>query len=197
MKTRTAEVIRKTDETRVRVALGLEAGEGRGIDTNLPFLDHLLSAFACHGRFGLEVEAEGDLAVDPHHLVEDCGITLGRAVAKVLGGSPAIRRAGFFLFPMDGSIAEVALDLCGRPNLVWKATLGDFPLGGIDPRLFRDFFKGWVDGARATLHVRVPYQDGDHHALEAVFKAFGRALREAVAPVDSPTPLSTKGILDD
>ena len=159
--------------------------------------DRRLSAFACHGRFGLTAKGEGDTAVDPHHLIEDCGITLGAALAKALDGAGPVLRAGFFLFPMDGSLARVALDLCGRPNLVWDVPLGGFPLGGIDPNLFRDFFKGLVDGLRATVHVGVPYRDNDHHALEAVFKAFGRALREAVRPVEAMGVLSTKGTIDD
>ncbi|MHC5037538.1 MAG: imidazoleglycerol-phosphate dehydratase [Planctomycetota bacterium] len=197
MKSRTSEIFRKTGETRVRVAVRLDDAEDARIGTGLPFLDHMLSAFACHGRFGIDVEGEGDIQVDPHHLIEDVGRTLARAVRKALEDSPPFQRAGFFLFPMDGSLAQVAVDLCGRPNLVWNVSLGGFPLGDLDPALFRDFFKGVADGLAGTIHVNVPYRDGDHHALEAVFKAFGRALREAVTPVEGSCVLSTKGVIDD
>jgi imidazoleglycerol-phosphate dehydratase len=196
MNQRIGEIERKTKETEIRIRVDLDDPSRVTAATSLPFLDHMLSAFACHGGFGLEFEARGDIEVDPHHLVEDCGITLGGALGRALEGSAFVKRAGFFIFPMDGSRAQTAIDLCGRPNLVWDVPLGEFPLGAMDPRLFRDFFKGLVDGLRATLHVRVPYGDGDHHVIEAVFKSFGRALREAVTPVDGSGPLSTKGVID-
>lgn len=228
---RKATVQRTTLETDMRITLRLDEAAPVHVQTPLPFLDHMLEAFACHGRFGLEVAAEGDVHLDPHHLVEDCGRVLGEAVGLALGEPPAagrapgerpvferesrenraVARAGFFIFPMDGSLAQVALDLCGRPNLAWRVPLEGTPLGGgpppagtgsggrttptaaTPPGLFRDFFKGLCDGACCTLHVDVPVSDGDHHALEAVFKAFGRALRMAVAPVAGGGPLSTKG----
>lgn len=196
MKPRIATLDRETKETRIRLELRLDGPAATRVSTGIPFLDHMMDALACHGRFGLEVEAQGDLHVDPHHLVEDCGIALGFAAAKALEGSGPVARAGCFSFPMDGSLAQVAIDLCGRPNLVWQVPLESERVGDVDPRLFRDFLKGFADGARATVHVFVPYRDNDHHALEAVFKALGRALREAVRPADGEGPLSTKGVLD-
>lgn len=197
MNPRTARIVRESRETRITVSLRLDEPGPSDVATGLPFLDHMLDAFACHGRFALTVEAEGDLNVDPHHLVEDCGIVLGQAIAKSLRQTESIRRSGCFSFPMDGSLAHVALDLCGRPNLIWNVPLQGRPLGTLDPLLLRDFFKGWVDGLRATLHVNVPYLDNDHHALEAVFKALGRCLSEAVQPLAQTAVLSTKGLLDD
>ncbi len=196
MKTRDGETRRETGETRIRMRLGLDGPPSSSIRTGLPFLDHMLDAFATHGRFALEAEAQGDVQVDPHHLVEDCGICLGATLAEALKDGRPTARAGCFLFPMDRSLAQVALDLCGRPNLVWEVELEPQPLGGIDPRLFQDFFKGLADAARATIHVRLLARDNDHHAVEAVFKAFGRALREAVAPVEGSGPVSTKGKID-
>ena len=190
---RCAEVKRETRETNVKVFVALDGSLDSSVNTGLPFLDHMLDAFACHGRLSLRMTATGDLEVDPHHLVEDCGAVLGRALAEAQGQSP-VRRAGYFLFPMDGSLASVAVDLCGRPNLVWNVTVGEGLLGGVAPGLFRDFFKALVDGLRATVHVNVPYQDGDHHALEAVFKAWGRAFASAAETTE--VPLSTKGTID-
>lgn len=196
MTVRRATFERRTRETEIAMRIDLD-GTGSGeIETTLPFLDHMLSALSCHGRFDLAVSARGDVEVDPHHLVEDCGIALGTVFARALASTPALARAGCFDFPMDGSLARVAVDLCGRPNLVWNVETGTEPLGGVPPALFRDFFKGFADGLRATVHVNVPYRDNDHHALEAVFKAAGRALRRAVTPVEGAGPTSTKGSLD-
>jgi len=194
---RTSTFERKTKETDIRLDLDLDRAGDAEADTELPFLNHMLEAFATHGRFGLAMRARGDLAVDPHHLVEDCGIALGTAVAQALAQGGAVQRAGCFSFPMDGSLASAAVDLCGRPNLVWTVALEKTPLGTVVPDLFRDFFKGLTDGLRATVHLAVPYKDNDHHALEAVFKAFGRALRQAVEPVGGAGPLSSKGRIDD
>ncbi len=189
---------RKTKETQIDLTVCLDNATEVAVETSLPFLTHMLNAFACHGRFGLKVAAQGDIEVDPHHLVEDCGIMLGSTIADALKDSGPVVRAGCFTFPMDGSLAHVAIDLCGRPNLVWNVPLTREPIDAVDPELFRDFFKGLVDGLRATVHVNVHYSDNDHHALEAVFKAFGRALRVAVAEVvDAPGPLSSKGQIDD
>jgi imidazoleglycerol-phosphate dehydratase len=190
------ETVRKTRETFVSLSLDLDEPGESSARTGLPFLDHMLEAFACHSRIRLAIEADGDLHVDPHHLVEDVGLVLGATLAGALETSPPVARAGCFTFPMDGSLAHAAVDLCGRPNLVWNVPVGEAPVGTLDPRLFRDFFKGLSDGARATTHLHVPYSDGDHHAIEAVFKAFGRAVREAITPVGVVRPLSTKGIID-
>jgi imidazoleglycerol-phosphate dehydratase len=192
---RTATITRNTQETQITLTFHADSGP-IAIETGLPFFDHMLNAWACHGRFGLEVDARGDIEVDPHHLIEDTGIVLGQAIREALPEFKGIQRAGCFAFPMDGTLAMVALDLCGRPNLVWNVEFGNFPLGGLDPNLFREFYKGLVDGMRGTLHVHIPCKDNDHHLIEAIFKAFGRALREASVPVASGTILSTKGMLD-
>lgn len=195
---RTATINRTTKETQIQAQLNLENPANANtpdIETGLPFLDHMLHAFACHGRFDLTLQATGDIEVDPHHLIEDTGIVLGQAIRQALPGYQGIQRAGSFAFPMDGTLVMVALDLCGRPNLTWNVRFGNFPVGGLDPNLFREFFKGLADGARATIHVHVLAQDNDHHLIEATFKAFGRALREAGLTLDCDIPLSTKGVL--
>jgi imidazoleglycerol-phosphate dehydratase len=192
---RTATITRNTQETQITLTFHADGGP-IAIETGLPFFDHMLNAWACHGRFGLEVDARGDIEVDPHHLIEDTGIVLGQAIREALPEFKGIQRAGCFAFPMDGTLAVVALDLCGRPNLVWNVQFGHFPLGGLDPNLFREFYKGLVDGMRGTLHVHIPCKDNDHHLIEAIFKAFGRALQEAAVPVASGAILSTKGMLD-
>jgi imidazoleglycerol-phosphate dehydratase len=184
---------RTTRETDISITVHLDQSEPVDVDTSLPFLDHMLHALACHGRLGLEISARGDTQVDPHHLVEDCGIVLGRALRTALGDFGGIVRCGFFLFPMDGSLARVVLDLCGRPNLVWRAELTGELLGGVQTRLFRDFFKALADTLQATVHMELLSSDGDHHAVEALFKAFGRALRAAVQPATGV--MSTKGTL--
>lgn len=197
MKNRTASLSRETRETNISMEIDLDSFAAPEVETTLPFLDHMLEAFAVHGSFALKVKASGDTEVDPHHLVEDSGVVLGSLVMKALGHFKGIRRAGFFLFPMDRSLARVALDLCGRPNLVWNVNTGTEFLGTMNPALLEDFFKGLVDGLRCTLHASVEYSDNDHHALEAVFKAFGRALAEAVRPVEGGRTVSSKGAIDD
>lgn len=193
---RKATVQRATKETQISLTFHADGGP-IDIETGLPFFDHMLNALACHGRFGLEVDATGDIEVDPHHLIEDVGIVLGQAIRDALPEYKGIARAGCFAFPMDATLAVVALDLCGRPTLVWSVEFGPFTLGGIDPNLFREFYKGLVDGMRASVHVHIPCRDNDHHLIEAIYKAFGRALRQAVEPVGAPDAvLSTKGMLD-
>ncbi len=197
MANRQARVERKTKETQIDLALELDSHSHLEINTGVPFFDHMLEAFACHGRFGLEIEATGDIQVDPHHLLEDVGIVLGRAIRESLGaGYAGIERAGSFSFPMDGTLTTVALDLCGRPTLVWNMEFGPFPLGNLDPNLFRDFFKGLADSSQAAIHVHTVCKDNDHHLIESAMKAFGRALRAAVKPLRNDTTLSTKGMID-
>jgi imidazoleglycerol-phosphate dehydratase len=199
--TRQATVIRNTRETQIELTLNLDeplvvSGEPAHIESPLPFLNHMLNTLATHGRFGFTLKASGDIDVDPHHLVEDTGIVLGQALKKALGGSfSGIERAGCFQFPMDGTLANLALDLCGRPNLYWQVPLLGQPLGALDSRLFREFYKGFVDGALATVHVVVAMGDNDHHMIEASFKAFARALRQATRPLEAGV-MSTKGTLD-
>jgi imidazoleglycerol-phosphate dehydratase len=194
--TRRATVTRESRETQISITVDLDTPDQNNIRTPLPFFNHMLEALAVHGRMSLTVDAKGDIEVDPHHLIEDCGIVLGQAMAKALGNFNGIQRAGCFAFPMDATLAIVSLDLCGRANLVYNLELGALPLGTLDPHLFREFFKGLVDGMKITLHVHVPCRDNDHHVIEAVFKAFARSLRQAITPLDSAIPLSTKGVFD-
>ncbi|MEB3287014.1 MAG: imidazoleglycerol-phosphate dehydratase [Vampirovibrionales bacterium] len=194
---RKSTVSRQTKETQIALSLDLDGKTASSIQTGLPFFDHMLTAFACHGRFSLNVDAVGDIDVDPHHLIEDTGIVLGEAIAKALPGYSGIERAGSFAFPMDGTLPIVALDLCGRANLVWKVEFGPFLVGGIDPNLFREFYKGLVDGMKGTLHVHTLVQDNDHHLIESIFKGFARSLRQAVTPLSQDAiVLSTKGMID-
>lgn len=194
---RRARVERKTKETDISVEVLLDQPGQSQIRTDLPFLSHMLEALACHGRFSLIIEARGDVEVDPHHLIEDTGIVLGEAIFKALGGLSGIERAGCFSYPMDGSLVTTAIDLCGRRNFTWNMKFGNFPVGNLDPNLFREFFKGFVDGLRATLHINVICCDNDHHQIEAAFKGLARALKSAVQPLDSAEYMSTKGVLDE
>lgn len=194
---READLTRETAETSISIKLRLDEPSAAEVESPLPFLNHMLSVLACHGWMRLELTASGDIDVDPHHLIEDCGIVLGKALRSALRDFSGIARCGFFIFPMDGSLAQAAVDLCGRPNLVWKADTGSVPIGGVDPRLWRDFFKGLADALTATIHVTLHYRDSDHHAIEAVFKAFARALHEAMRPLAAATVLSSKGKIGD
>ncbi|MGE0199767.1 MAG: imidazoleglycerol-phosphate dehydratase [Candidatus Melainabacteria bacterium] len=194
---RLATVQRETKETRIILTLNVDEAATPQVNTGLPFFDHMLTAFATHGRFGLNVQAQGDIEVDPHHLVEDTGIVLGMAIKQALNEYKGIWRAGCFAFPMDGTLSMVAVDLCGRPNLTWQVRFGNFPVGSLDPHLFREFYKGLADGMAGTLHIHVPVQDNDHHVVESTFKGFGRALRQAVERTGTQEALSTKGSLAD
>jgi len=191
---RRAEQRRSTTETAVRVAIDLDGTGKVGLRTGLPFLDHMLTAFARHGRFDLEVEASGDLDVDAHHTVEDVGIVLGRALARALGEGRGIRRFASASVPMDEALATVSLDCGGRPFLVFDVPFAAETVGGIDTTLVEHFFESLCHQAGITAHVQA-YGRNDHHRAEAVFKAFGVALRSAVAqePGDESVP-STKGV---
>lgn len=177
--TRRGEVQRTTGETSVRVAVTLEgSGESR-VETGVGFLDHMLELLAAHALLDLEVDAEGDLHVDEHHTVEDVGIVLGQALSRALGERRGIRRYGFLL-PMDESLARVAVDLGGRPYLVFRADFSRERVGELPTELVEDFLRALSDHLRAAIHVTVEYGRNDHHKIEAIFKALGRALRAAV-----------------
>jgi imidazoleglycerol-phosphate dehydratase len=194
---RNATIQRKTAETEISAAIGLDGkGEGR-IDTSIPFLDHMLNLFARHSLTDLEVRGRGDTAVDDHHLAEDLGICLGQVVRKALGERKGIGRYGSARVPMDESLCSVTMDLSGRPYLVWKVELGEGRIGGFDPALIKEFFKSFSDHSGITLHVNLIYGTNGHHMAEAIFKAFARAFREAVA-IDGRIEgvLSTKGSLE-
>ena len=194
---RTASINRVTKETQIRGALKLE-GRGRyEISTGIRFLDHMLELFAKHGGFDLTLEAKGDLDVDQHHTVEDAGIVLGDLVSKALGDRKGINRAGYFVLPMDETLAVVALGLGGRPALVYKDRVKVRLVGDLQTELVEDFFSGFVSHAGANLHAKVLYGRSNHHKIEAIFKCFARALRYACSKdqrLRDQLP-STKGLL--
>jgi imidazoleglycerol-phosphate dehydratase len=178
---RVATIHRKTAETDIRLRINLDGrGESR-IATGVRFFDHMLDLVARHGAFDLSIEAKGDLDVDQHHTVEDVGITLGEAVAKALGSKKGILRAGYFLMPMDETLAAAAVDLSGRPYCIVNAKIKAARVGDFQVELLEDFFSGFVSAARANVHLRCLYGRSSHHQVEAIFKAFARALRFAVA----------------
>ena len=179
MKTRTAQLHRKTAETELRATLRRD-GQGRYvISTGVRFLDHMLELFTRHGGFDLELRARGDLDVDQHHTVEDVGIVLGQAVREALGDKKGINRAGYFIMPMDETLAVAAIDISGRPYLVLNARIKVRSVGDLQTELLEDFFHGFATSAGANVHLEVAYGRSSHHAVEELFKAFGRALRYA------------------
>ncbi len=174
-------VNRETKETSVRVRIGIE-GRGRyRISTGIRFFDHMLELAARHGAFDLTIEATGDLDVDQHHTVEDVGLALGEAVSAALGTRRGINRAGYFVMPMDETLAVAAIDLSGRSHAVVELGVRSRLVGDLQVELLHDFFEGFARGARANVHVKVMYGRSSHHRVEAVFKAFARALRVACA----------------
>ncbi len=190
---RTAEIKRKTKETDISVALDLDGGNVN-IRTGIGFFDHMLTAFAVHGGFGLEVFVEGDLDVDTHHTVEDTGIALGAAFKKALGDMGGINRYGSFYIPMDESLALCALDISNRPFLVFNAEFKEERCGEYETCCTEEFFRAFAVNAGITLHLNVLYGSNSHHKIEALFKAFAHAMKIAVAP-SSGGVLSTKGVL--
>jgi imidazoleglycerol-phosphate dehydratase len=181
MMNRTGEVKRKTRETDVRISLNLD-GTGRAdIDSGIPFLDHMLTLFAVHGFFDLSVNAAGDLDVDLHHTVEDVGLVLGDAVSQALDKRQGIRRYGHAVIPMDDALAAVTVDLSNRPFLVCNMPESIVYGTALDPSLTREFFRALASRGGMNLHINVAYGQNDHHVIESIFKAFGRALDQAVA----------------
>jgi imidazoleglycerol-phosphate dehydratase len=195
-KHRRAEVQRKTKETAVVLKLDLDGKGEQSILTGIPFFDHMLSLLAYHSRLDLSLKAKGDIAVDAHHTVEDVGICLGDGIRKALGDAKGIRRYGMAMIPMDETLVSVALDFSMRPWLVFQMKLRKSKIGTFDTELVEEFFKALCSHARMTLHINLLYGKNSHHMVEAVFKGFGRALREAVSldPRSSRVP-STKGVL--
>ena len=195
--TRAAAFDRRTTETRIRGRLTVD-GEGRySVSTGIRFFDHMLELFTRHGGFDLTLKARGDLDVDQHHTVEDVGITLGEALLKALGDRKGINRAGYFVMPMDETLAVAAVDLSGRPHAVINLKVKVPKVGDLQTELVHDFFDGFASGARANVHVKVLYGRSSHHHVEAVFKAFARALRVACARDARLAKMlpSTKGLL--
>ena len=178
---RTAKIRRKTKETQIEVRLNLDGRGKAEISTGIPLFDHMLDLVSRHGGLDLRVVAKGDLDVDQHHTVEDVGIALGEAVNAALGDKKGILRAGYFLMPMDEALAAAAVDLGGRAFCVVKARFSAKRVGNFQAELVEDFFQGFAQAARANVHLRVLYGRSSHHQVEAVFKAFARALRFAVS----------------
>ncbi len=194
---RTAEIERNTSETEIRISLDLD-GEGKGVfDTGVPFLDHMLDQVARHGLIDLEVRARGDLHIDAHHTVEDIGITLGQAVERAVGDKKGIRRYGNAYVPLDEALSRVVVDFSGRPGLSYGVEFPRARIGDFDVDLFQEFFRGFVNHAKVTLHIDNLKGQNAHHVAETVFKAFGRALRMAMEPDTRMQGIipSTKGTL--
>jgi len=194
---RIATIERKTNETHIRVRLNLDGRGNARISTGIRFFDHMLELFARHGAFDLAIDARGDLDVDQHHTVEDVGIVLGEAVQRALGDKRGILRAGYFLMPMDETLAAAAIDIGGRPYCVIKGKISAKRVGDFQTELLEDFFQAFAQSARANVHLRLLYGRSSHHQVESLFKCFARALRFAVARdarLKQMLP-STKGLL--
>lgn len=191
---RKSEVKRKTRETDISLLLDLDSGDIVSIDTGIGFFNHMLNSFAVHGGFGLTALCKGDLQVDGHHTVEDVGIALGQAVAKALGDRSGIARFGQAFVPMDEALAFCALDVSGRPYLVFDASMPQAECGAYDTCLTVEFMRAFSVNAGITLHLKAEYGDNAHHITEALFKALARALRQAVALTGGGV-LSAKGVL--
>lgn len=194
---RTASVSRKTRETEIEATVGLDGSGVASIETGVGFFDHMLDQLARHGLIDIDLKARGDLHIDDHHTVEDCGIVLGQAVAKALGERKGIRRYGAAYVPMDESLARVVIDLSNRPFLVWRVEMPADKIGTFDTELVREFFQAFAVAAGATLHAECFYGANAHHVAEACFKALAKALRQATEldpRMGDATP-STKGVL--
>ena len=189
-------VQRKTSETTVSLEINLDGTGESNLDTGVPFFDHMLALKSKHGFFDLQLKATGDVAVDFHHTIEDTGILLGEAVKKGVDDKKGIRRYGFASVPMDEVLAQVAIDICNRPYLVYNLPISDGKVGSFDIEVIKEFFQAFSNAAGITVHINVPYGTNRHHIIEAVFKAFGRALCDAVS-MDARVKgvLSTKGVL--
>jgi imidazoleglycerol-phosphate dehydratase len=196
---RTAAFKRKTKETGIVASVNLDGRGEYEIRTPLGFLNHMLESFSKHGKFDLKFHACGDLEVDQHHLVEDSGIALGKVFSRAIGAKKGINRTGFFVYPMDGALAVVAIDICGRPYLQFDVAFKRRFCGGLDTDLLEDFFQAFSVHFKANVVVRMPYGRNDHHKMEAIFKAFGKAMRMACSrdPRDIEGIPSTKGVIDD
>lgn len=194
---RTGKIERNTKETRIRLAVGLDGTGKADIATGVGFFDHMLDHVARHGMFDLEVSAKGDLEIDPHHTVEDVGICLGKAVLEALGDFKGITRYGHAVVPMDEALAEVAIDLSGRPFLAFEASLPRGKVGEFDSDLTEEFFRAFAVNARATLHINLRAGTNLHHCIEGIFKSFARALDAATIKDARITDVrSTKGMIE-
>lgn len=193
---RKIEIKRKTKETEILLSLDLDGSGQYSINTGIKFFDHMLNLFAYHSLIDLSIEAKGDIEVDSHHTVEDVGISLGEGIRKALGEAKGIRRYGMAIIPMDETLASVALDISMRPYLVFNMRPKRSKIGTFDLELVEEFFKALCNHGRITLHINLLYGRNSHHMVEAVFKGFGKALREAISFDERSSKIpSTKGIL--
>ena len=196
MERRIGSCIRKTKETDISLTINLDGQGCNKIDTGIPFFDHMLDGFARHGLFDLDVKVKGDIEVDSHHTIEDVGIVLGKAIADALGDKAGIKRYGYFILPMDETLALCAVDLSGRPYLKYQADFTVPRLGTMDTEMVREFFYAVSYSAAMNLHVKILEDGNNHHMAEALFKAFGKALDMAVSMEPRITDVwSTKGTL--
>jgi len=191
---RQSTVIRKTLETDIKIELNLDGSGKTEIDTGVGFLNHMLTLFGFHGEFDLKIKCIGDTDVDSHHSAEDIGIALGQAFVESIGNKKGIERYGSMLLPMDEAMARVVIDISGRPYLLYNVGLKRQMIGDMATEDFKEFFKGFVNNSLSTLHIELLYGENDHHRIEAVFKGFGRALKNA-SRITSSTLQSTKGAL--
>lgn len=193
---RTATIERKTSETDITVRLNVDGTGESKIETGVGFFDHMLTLFAKHGFFDLQISAKGDLEVDGHHTVEDVGICLGQAFDQALGDKTGITRYGFFILPMNEALATVSLDICGRPFLAYNIDLTASQIGGFDADLAHEFFQAFTTNSGVSLHVRLQAGTNPHHVIEAVFKSFGKAMERAcIVDPRIKGVQSTKGVL--
>jgi imidazoleglycerol-phosphate dehydratase len=196
-KNRIATITRKTAETDITVKLAVDGKGAAKVDTGIPFFDHMLTLFAKHGLFDLEVKARGDVAVDYHHTVEDVGLVLGEAFKAAIGDKVGLKRYGFFILPMDEALARVVIDLGGRPHLVYDVTAPTMFVRDFNLALVKEFFRAFANSVGANVHVKLSYGEEPHHVVEAVFKCFARALDAAsqIEPRAADQLPSTKGRL--
>ncbi|MCK9174575.1 MAG: imidazoleglycerol-phosphate dehydratase HisB [Desulforhopalus sp.] len=192
---RHVEIKRKTSETDIHLSFALDGSGEYDLSTGIPFFDHMLTLFAVHGSFDLKLHADGDIEVDGHHTVEDIGICLGQALSEALGNKAGITRYGSFYLPMDETLVRVVLDLSNRPFLHYEAPVREPMLGGFDTMLTKEFFRAVCQHGGITLHIDLLHGENGHHIIEAVFKAFARALAEAVTPLVDGRVMSSKGCL--
>lgn len=191
---RIAKIERKTLETEISVEINLDGNGNSKINTGIGFLDHMLTLMAFHGSFDLKVNCNGDLYVDEHHTVEDIGITLGEAFYKALGDKKGIKRYSNVSIPMDEALCNTVLDISNRPYLIFNMNFDREKVGSMDTQNFNEFFRAFVNESKITLHINLLYGDNDHHKIEAVFKAFARALKEGIQ-ITSDKISSSKGVL--
>lgn len=192
---KTIEIKRETKETQIKVSLNLFSSQQGDIKSGLPFFDHMLRAMSFHGQFFLQLEARGDIEVDPHHLVEDTGIVLGKAFFDYQQKTEGITRYGNFSVPMDDALTQVVIDAANRPYLIYQIDYPQNHSGNFDMSLLKEFFLGFCNNARINLHCLCHYGENSHHIAEALFKSFGKSLKQAYFPAESNQIPSTKGIL--